>query len=55
MQVTEKERKAELESKFHEIATIVADKCVNSDTQRPFPVTMIENSMREMHYSVKPN
>ncbi|XP_074661955.1 ribosome maturation protein SBDS-like [Tubulanus polymorphus] len=54
MQVTEKERHAQLEESFRDIATIVADKCVNPDTKRPYTVTMIEKSMRDVHYSVKP-
>ena len=33
LQVSEKERKSELESKFKDIATIIAEKCINSDTR----------------------
>ncbi|PVD33078.1 hypothetical protein C0Q70_08527 [Pomacea canaliculata] len=55
LQVTEKERHVQLESMFRDIATIVADKCVNPDTNRPYPVTMIEKAMRDLHFSVKPH
>lgn len=55
LQVSEKERQAQLEAMFRDIATIVADKCVNPDTTRPYPVSMIEKSMKEIHISVKPN
>ncbi|XP_046548747.1 ribosome maturation protein SBDS-like [Haliotis rubra] len=55
MQVTEKERQAQLESMFRDIATIVSDKCVNPETKRPYTVTMIEKGMRDLHVSVKPS
>jgi ribosome maturation protein Sdo1 len=31
------------------------DKCVNPETKRPYPVSMIEKAMKDAHYSVKPN
>lgn len=37
---------------YREIATIVADKCVNPDTKRPYPVTSIETAMKDVHFSV---
>lgn len=52
--MSEKERHAQLESMFRDIATIVADKCVNPDTRRPYTVTMIEKAMKDLHFSVKP-
>ncbi|GAV05668.1 hypothetical protein RvY_15763 [Ramazzottius varieornatus] len=55
LQVSDKERAGQLESTLKEIATIVAEKCVNPDTKRPYPVTMIEKGMKDIHYSVKPN
>lgn len=54
VQVSEKERGQQLESMFRDIATVVADKCVNPDTKRPYPVGVIERAMKEIHYSVKP-
>jgi len=55
LQVSEKERHANLDSMFKEIATMVAEKCVNPETNRPYPVTIIEKSMKDSHYSIKPN
>ena len=55
LQVSDKERAGQLEATLKEIATIVAEKCVNPDTKRPYPVTMIEKGMKDIHYSVKPN
>ncbi|XP_014771183.1 ribosome maturation protein SBDS isoform X1 [Octopus bimaculoides] len=54
-QVSEKERQAQLESMYRDIATVVADKCVNLENNRPFPVTLIEKAMKDLHISVKPN
>ena len=53
--MSDKERQAEREALFREVATTVADKCVNPDTKRPYPVSMIEKAMKECHIAVKPN
>lgn len=55
LQVSEKERHTELASTLKEIATNVADKCVDPETKRPYPVSLIEKAMKDIHYSVKPN
>lgn len=34
---------------------IFTDKCVNPDTKRPYPVSMIEQAMKDVHFSVKQN
>ncbi len=52
IQVSGKERDAQLESSFREIATIVSDKCINPRTKLPYPVSMIEKAMSEIHFSV---
>ncbi|KAJ8951030.1 hypothetical protein NQ314_007730 [Rhamnusium bicolor] len=55
LQVSDKERHSQIEQLFKDIATTVADKCINPDVKRPFPVTIIEKAMKDVHYSVKPN
>jgi len=55
LQVSEKERHTHLEATYKDIATTVADKCVNPETKRPYPVGIIEKSMHDIHYSVNPN
>jgi len=45
----------QLESSFKEIATIVAGMCVNPETKRPYPVTIIEKALHDLHFSIKPN
>lgn len=52
LQVSDKERSQNLENMFKEIATSVSDMCVNPETKRPYTVTMIEQSMKNAHYSV---
>ncbi|CAG9834191.1 unnamed protein product [Diabrotica balteata] len=55
LQVSDKERQSQTEQLFKDIATTVADKCINPDIKRPYPVTIIEKAMKDAHYSVKPN
>lgn len=55
VQVGDKERDHDLTALRKEIATLVAEKCVDPATQRPHPVGMIEKAMTEAGYSVKQN
>lgn len=52
LQISEKERQTQLESSFKEVATIVSEKCLNSETKKPFPVSIVEKSMKQIHFSV---
>eukprot|EP01133_Synstelium_polycarpum_P003503 gene3503-4002_t len=54
LQVSSKERENHSEQTFKDIATIVAEKCVNPETQRPIPVGIIEKAMKDVHYSLHP-
>ncbi len=51
--MNEKEREHDLTSLRKEIATLVAEKCVDPATQTPYPVGMIEKAMAEAGFSVK--
>lgn len=53
LQVGEKERSHELSSLWLDIATQVAQMCVDPGSQRPYTVGMIEKAMKDIHYSVK--
>ncbi|TBU53442.1 Shwachman-Bodian-diamond syndrome protein [Dichomitus squalens] len=53
VQVGEKEREHDLSSVRREIATLVAEKCVDPSTQRPYPVGVIDKAMTEAGFSVK--
>lgn len=55
LQVSDKERQSQLDQTLKEIATTVANKCINPEVKRPYPVTMIEKAMKDAHYSVRPN
>jgi len=55
VQVGEKERDHDITSLRKELATLVAEKCVDPSTQLPYPVGMIEKAMTEAGYSVKTN
>jgi len=53
VQVGEKEREHDLSSLRKEIATLVAEKCVDPATQTPYPTGIIEKAMTEAGFSVK--
>ena len=42
----------ELSALFKDVASIVAEKCVNPGTQRPYTISMIERALRDLHFSV---
>lgn len=51
LQVGSEERGQQLQMMNREVATIVADKCVNPRTKTPYPVGVIEQAMAELHFS----
>ena len=51
LQISEKERDIMNEKLFRDIATIVAEKCVDAETKRPLTVGLVERAMKEAHYS----
>ncbi|KAI3628970.1 hypothetical protein CBS9595_000042 [Malassezia furfur] len=53
LQVGDKERSHELTNLWREIATQLAQSCVEPASQKPYTVGMIEKAMKEVHYSVK--
>lgn len=55
LQVSDKERQAQQEALFKDVATIVSEKCLNPETKRPYPVTIIEKAMKECHIAIKAN
>ncbi|CAF1000815.1 unnamed protein product [Didymodactylos carnosus] len=54
LQVSDKERQQHFENTYKEIASIVSGKCINPETKRPYTISMIEQAMRDIHYSVNP-
>lgn len=55
LQVSDKERQSSLDAMFKDIATNVAEKCVNPESKRPYSVSLIEKALKDIHFSVKPN
>ncbi|EPS69841.1 hypothetical protein M569_04918 [Genlisea aurea] len=55
LQVAGKERESQLSNQFRDIATIVMQKTINPDTQRPYTISMIERLMHDIHFAVDPN
>ncbi|KAJ4802295.1 Ribosome maturation protein SBDS [Rhynchospora pubera] len=55
LQVAGKERESVLSSQFRDIATIIMEKTINPETNRPYTITMIERLMHEIHFAVDPN
>lgn len=53
VQVSEKERKVDMERTVKDVASIIHTKCINTQTQRPFPIDVIEDALKEIHFSVK--
>lgn len=54
LQVSDKERSSQHEQTWKDIALIVSQQCVNPESKKPYPSTLIEKAMKEIHYSVKP-
>jgi ribosome maturation protein SDO1 len=52
LQVSAKEREHEADNKFKDIACVIAEKCINVETKRPFPVGTIEQCLRDIHFSI---
>ncbi|CCW66614.1 unnamed protein product [Phytomonas sp. Hart1] len=53
LQVAQHERTAEVDEMFKDIALIISQKCLNSNTQRPFPCFVIEQALKEIGVGVK--
>ncbi|CAD7705078.1 unnamed protein product [Ostreobium quekettii] len=54
LQVSEKERKLEYENLFKGVATVLSEKCVDPNTNRPYTITMIERALKDVHFNVDP-
>ncbi|KAM3176500.1 hypothetical protein ACTXT7_006371 [Hymenolepis weldensis] len=53
--VSEMERKSISESLSRDVAKIISEKCINTETNRPYTVSMVEKMMRECHINLQPN
>lgn len=55
LQVGGKERQAQASQIRAEILQLVSQKCVNSNTKRPYPVTIIEKALQELGFNFLSN
>ncbi|XP_031767434.1 ribosome maturation protein SBDS-like [Galleria mellonella] len=55
LQISDKDRQSQIVSLTKDIATSIADKCVNPNTKRPYPVSVIEKAMRDVRFFVNVN
>lgn len=46
IQVSSKERQQKTDEVYRDIATIITEKCVNPETNRPLTITMVERAMK---------
>lgn len=52
LQVSDKERKSDYDNLFKDVATLLSEKCVNPDTNRPYTITMLERALRDIHFNI---
>jgi len=55
LQVSGKERQTQLDEQVKDVANTIAGLCINPDTKRPYPNSIIEKGLKDIHFSVKPN
>lgn len=54
LQVSDKERELEYATLFKDVVSIVVDKCVNPETQRPYPAGIVERTLKDLHFALDP-
>ena len=52
VQVSDKERQLELDSLFKDVASVLSDKCINPDNNKPYTISMLERALKDVHFSV---
>jgi len=56
LQVSDKERQVHSEGAFKEVATMISNMCVNPETKRPYPASVIEKALHDHSgFGFKPN
>ncbi len=55
LQVSDKERRVELDALFRDVAFLLSEKCVNPTNSRPYTASMLERALRDAHFAVDPN
>ncbi len=44
----------EYDNLFRDVASVLVEKCVNPETNRPYTITMLERALRDVHFNVDP-
>ena len=52
LQVTTQERQNQHQNAFRDVINIIVEKTVNPDTNRPYPASVIEKSIADLHYNM---
>ena len=47
LQVSDRERALQLDSRLRDVASIIVEKCVDSNTRRPFPHALVERALKD--------
>ncbi|KAK3267476.1 hypothetical protein CYMTET_23970 [Cymbomonas tetramitiformis] len=55
MQVSDKEREMHFDNLYRDVANVLVEKCVNPENGRPYPLELLERSLKDVHFSVDPN
>lgn len=55
LQVSDKERRVELDALFRDVAFLLSEKCVNPTNNRPYTASMLERALRDAHFAVDPH
>lgn len=55
LQVSEQEREALQDTLLKDVASIVADKTVNPENNRPYTTALIQNAMKQIKFSININ
>eukprot|EP00955_Chlamydomonas_euryale_P113224 366202-Chlamydomonas_euryale.AAC.7 len=44
----------EYDNLFRDVSSVLAEKCVNPETNRPYTLTMLERALRDVHFNIDP-
>ena len=44
----------ELDTLFRDVASVLSEKCINPESNRPYTLSMLERALRDVHFSVDP-
>ncbi len=47
MQVSDRERALQLDSRLRDVASLLVEKCVDRNTKRPFPHALVERALKD--------